>query len=176
MDLIQIGEGTTKRFIQNINDNFGKIKNQFDTVAENSIIIDQKNNETNQWSYRIWANGTAECWGIFEITFPSASWIKWGKSDLFWCENMDIIDYPYNILDPITEKYKFLFKTQPQVFISPASNIYSGMMLTNSSKNIKDADGKFMVPSIGALYYDKLPNDRTMKIAIYAIGDYGLGT
>lgn len=87
-DLTQIEAGTTTQFIKDLNDNFGKIKNQFDAV--NSFIFAEGKHKQPAngvsgsdvtWFYRLHTNGTAECWCTHAMVLNENNWKSWKSSN-----------------------------------------------------------------------------------------------
>lgn len=108
VDLTQIETGTTKKFIEDLNDNFEKIRNQFDT-ANNFIFAEGQHKqvaapgligpsgsagigEEITWFYRLHTNGTAECWCTCGMVLEKGAWNHWGDNNLYYntcCANPD---------------------------------------------------------------------------------------
>lgn len=183
--MIQLGESTTKDFIDNINANFDEVNNkledgfdevnnkfeevnnEFEDKTKNYIIYEYKNNSVDKWSCRAWANGAVECWGMFDIKFTNKLWEEWGGSGLYYNESSHIIEYP-EILDENLIAQK-MFKNSPKVFVSSVSSPMKGMFLCT---NYTGVDTTSTTPKIGMLYYTKLNADRIVRTNIHAIGQW----
>jgi hypothetical protein len=88
-DLIQIEAGTTTKFIEDLNNNFGKIKGQFDTMnnfifAEGSHTQETYPDAGQQlitWYYRLYTDGRAEGWCSYGLELKTNGWDSWQSSN-----------------------------------------------------------------------------------------------
>ena len=106
------------------------------------------------WTYRKWSNGTAECWGIIEQSFPpSNGWTAWGQTKY---ANLNAQSFPTG-----------LFNAVPKVTATASKNSSSGMPIV----------ALMGISSTGfSGYINELSGNSTytytVKISVYAIGQW----
>ena len=112
-----------------------------DDTTEKDYIVEQ--GVSGMWTYRKWASGIAECWGVQDVDVPSVT-KEWGQSDsiVYYSDSFGFKEYP------------FVFSSEPLVNFSFLEAENKGLIVLHHSFSPSQ---KYFTPSLFAYSHRAYP-------------------